>query len=590
MPRSPEHVATDATHAPRSARVSGIHDPPLHRRDVHVIPVPRLVLGAVVALLTTTCTATSAVASTPPEAPGAVTARTVEDGQRGASFEVAWAPSADPDGTVASYVVHVALPGSAPLSELPVTATTAVVGAFARGSIWEVRVLAVDDQGDRSSPSAPVLVAVPRLDADPILGVREGRGSQRSCRGALRACTVEHLDDARLHVTSDRDELLQGTRVELEATWRRPGTTRFVAMHHVRTSLLANGRSVALGTVVRRSGTWCVRTRLVGAEDVSLADAPPTCVRFRPPIELGWAGDVVIGSHYGLPPSGGRDQLRAVHPLLRGPDLMIGNYEGTLSRGGSARCGGGPQCFIFQAPPERARNLQVAGFDVMNLANNHGLDNGTDARHQTVQALARVGIRTAGLPGRVTTVQVEDTAVAIVGFSPYPGTTSMRSPTAIRALVTAARRSGDVVVACFHAGLEGAAGAHVPRGADYGTNTRAALHAAVDAGADVVLGSGPHVVRGIERYRGSYIVYSSGNFAGWHNFGIGGPTAQSGVVRFDFDYRGRTDGGTWDGVVIGQPGIPRPDRSGAVVRRVATLSRADFGRAAARFRSGGRFG
>ena len=149
---------------------------------------------------------------------------------------------------------------------------------------------------------------------------------------------------------------------------------------------------------------------------------------------------------------------------------------------------------------------------------------------------------------------------------------------AIRELVHAARRKGDVVVMAFHAGLEGAAGAHVPRGADYGTNTRAATHAAIDAGADVVFGSGPHVVRGVERYRGRYIVYSSGNFAGYRNFAIGGLTAQSGVVRMTFDSAGIPTAAAWDGVVLEGPGTPRPDRSGTVVRRVAALSNADFGR------------
>jgi poly-gamma-glutamate capsule biosynthesis protein CapA/YwtB (metallophosphatase superfamily) len=312
-------------------------------------------------------------------------------------------------------------------------------------------------------------------------------------------------------------------------------------------------------------------------------------VRHRPPIELGWAGDIVVGSHYGLPPNGGRDQFDAVDHLLRAPDLMIGNYEGTLSRGGRARCGGGGLCYLFQAPPERARNLAAAGFDVMNLANNHALDFGEDSRRQTVRALERVGVRAAGLPGRVTIVRVEDTTVGIVGMSPYPGTTNMRSRSAVHALVASARRRADVVVVAMHAGLEGAAGAHVPRGADYGTDTRGAVHAAIDAGADVVFGSGPHVVRGVERYRGRYVVYSSGNFAGWRNFGLGGLTSQSGVVRMTFDHRGRPTAAAWDGVVLRGPGIPWPDRSGEVVRRVASLSRADFGRRAARFTRDGSF-
>jgi hypothetical protein len=123
----------------------------------------------------------------------------------------------------------------------------------------------------------------------------------------------------------------------------------------------------------------------------------------------------------------------------------------------------------------------------------------------------------------------------------------------------------------------------------YGTMTRAAAHLAIDAGADVVFGSGPHVVRGVERRRGRYIVYSSGNFAGWHNFGGGGLLSQSGVVRMTFDSFGRPRAAAWDGVVIDGPGIPRPDRSGAVLRHVASLSRADFGSRAARFRRDGSF-
>jgi poly-gamma-glutamate capsule biosynthesis protein CapA/YwtB (metallophosphatase superfamily) len=225
----------------------------------------------------------------------------------------------------------------------------------------------------------------------------------------------------------------------------------------------------------------------------------------------------------------------------------------------------------------------------MNLANNHALDKGENARRQTIAALERVGIAAAGMPGAVTVVQVRDTRVAIIGFSPYPGTTNMRSTSAIRALVKRADRVGDVVVVAFHAGLEGAAGAHVPMGADYGTNTRAALHAAVDAGADVVFGSGPHVVRGVERRRGAFIVYSSGNFAGWHNFALGGFSSQSGVVRVTFRQDGSTIAANWDAVKIGPPGIPRPDRSGQIIRRVAGLSRADFGRSAARFDRRGRF-
>ncbi|MCW2922566.1 MAG: CapA family protein [Thermoleophilia bacterium] len=447
---------------------------------------------------------------------------------------------------------------------------------------------------DPASPADPAPPAPPALPPPTLAsGMRDGAsGPFVACAGLAGACTVGTPRGRVLELRATPPESGAGATVVLEVSWRPPGSRR-LRPRAPRTMMLgadAAGATIALPTIVQAAGTWCIRARLRDAAGTVVASTPAaTCVRWRPPIELGWAGDIVVGSHYGLPPNGGRDQFSFVDQLLRAPELMIGNYEGTLSRGGASRCSGGPLCFIFQAPPERARNLRDAGFDVMNLANNHGLDKGADARRQTVAALARVGIASAGLPGRVTIVRVQDTNVGIVGMSPYPGTTNMRSSTEIFALVADARRRADVVVVAMHAGLEGAAGAHVPHGADYGTDTRGATHTAIDAGADVVFGSGPHVVRGIERYRDRYIVYSSGNFAGWHNFGIGGLTAQSGVVRMTFDYRGRPTAAAWDGVILRGPGIPHVDRSGDVVRRVAALSREDFGRRGVRFTRDGSF-
>lgn len=423
------------------------------------------------------------------------------------------------------------------------------------------------------------------------LQLREPGGPARgiSCPSLVRACARTSLRVMSLQVSTSPAGVFTGARLRLERSWREPGTRRLrpVAPHRETMRDGAIAAAIPLARVLTEPGTWCMRA-VIDTVDGRRVRSQQRCVRWRPPIEIGWAGDTVIGSSYGLPPLGGSLQFAQVAGQLQRPDLMIGNYEGTLSRGGSSRCSGGALCYIFQAPPERARNLAVAGFDVMSLANNHALDKGEDARRQTVQALARVGIETAGLPGTVTLMQVRDTRVAIVGFSPYPGTTNMRSTSEVQALVRRARRAADVVVVTFHAGLEGAAGAHVPFGADYGTNTRAALHAAVDAGADVVFGSGPHVVRGVERRQGALIVYSSGNFAGWHNFALGGLSSQSGVVRVTFDHTGRTQHAAWDPVVIDAPGVPRPDRSGQVIRRVAALSRADFGRAGARFDRSGR--
>ena len=76
----------------------------------------------------------------------------------------------------------------------------------------------------------------------------------------------------------------------------------------------------------------------------------------------------------------------------------------------------------------------------------------------------------------------------------------------------------------IHAGAEGADQLHTPYGSQYYLgenrgNARAFAHAVIDAGASIVLGSGPHVIRGIERYRGRLIAYSLGNFVGYHTLG-----------------------------------------------------------------------
>ena len=97
----------------------------------------------------------------------------------------------------------------------------------------------------------------------------------------------------------------------------------------------------------------------------------------------------------------------------------------------------------------------------------------------------------------------------------------------MRALIQRAAEQADIVVAFFHAGAEGADKTHVPRGpesafGEYRGDSRRFARIAIDAGADLVLGSGPHVLRGLELYKNRLIAYSLGNLAGYQNFGTGG--------------------------------------------------------------------
>jgi poly-gamma-glutamate capsule biosynthesis protein CapA/YwtB (metallophosphatase superfamily) len=300
------------------------------------------------------------------------------------------------------------------------------------------------------------------------------------------------------------------------------------------------------------------------------------------PITLEWVGDIALSSQLGLPPGGVAQGLAPVGGLLRKADVTLGNLEGTLSVGGTSKCGGigGGNCFAFQAPPWIAGQLKALGFDLVNQANNHSLDYGPSGRRQTISALNRAGIAHTGLPGEVSVLHVGGTRVAFLGFAPYPYDANLLDIPAAERLVRRARGLARLVVVIIHAGAEGADRLHTPRGSEYYLgedrgNARAFAHAMIDAGASIVLGSGPHVIRGVERYHHRLIAYSLGNFVGYRTLGGGGVLSQSAILRVTLGRGGRLLAGRWISIRLVE-GLPRPDPTHASAKLVAALSRADF--------------
>ena len=302
-------------------------------------------------------------------------------------------------------------------------------------------------------------------------------------------------------------------------------------------------------------------------------------------ITVGWGGDTTPGSMYGMPPNGGRALFGSLRPLLNKPDVMMANLEGTYSTAGPSKCSGEStaNCYAFQAPPSYAEALAWSGIDLVNMANNHSMDYLTRGFGQTKAALKKAGVAYAGPPDTVTIVHVRGLRVAVMGFSPYPWSAPLNDIPAAAKLVRRAAAEANVVIVLMHAGAEGAGEIHTPYGSEaaYGEDrgdVRAFSHAMIDAGADLVLGSGPHVIRGIERYKRHLIAYSLGNFAGWHNFGLGGNLSLSGLLTVRIDGTGRIHGGRWLSLYVGQPGVPGVDRSNTSAHLVSSLSNSDFAR------------
>ncbi|MDO8963748.1 MAG: CapA family protein [Coriobacteriia bacterium] len=199
--------------------------------------------------------------------------------------------------------------------------------------------------------------------------------------------------------------------------------------------------------------------------------------------------------------------LRAFAPLASGADIAVGNLETTLRTSGFT---GYP---AFRSPRQYADALKRAGFDVLTTANNHSLDGGRTGVRYTASYLDRIGIAHTGTDNDGPAIVERDgVKVAFLAYtyatngirSPYAGAVNRLNMTSMRRAIVHARTHADIVVVCPHWGTEYSS---VPE-----ARTRVMARALIDAGADLVLGSHPHVVRPIEKYRGHYIVYSMGNF------------------------------------------------------------------------------
>jgi hypothetical protein len=311
-------------------------------------------------------------------------------------------------------------------------------------------------------------------------------------------------------------------------------------------------------------------------------------------VTIAWAGDTVLGSTFGLPPEQGRTMLAHVAPVFRTADIGWVNLEEALSNTTTAKCAGATPgtCYAFGAPTSYARTLPASGIRIVNLANNHADDYGAAGQASTLAALRAAHVAWDGKPGEIEVLPIHGVRVAFLGFAPYKWASRLDNIPAAVKLVKRAAAKADVVVVAIHAGAEGSTADHVPTGTEYFLgenrgNSRAFAHAVINAGADLVVGSGPHVIRGVQWYHGKLIAYSLGNLAGWHTFGMGGTLSQSGILTVTIRGDGSIAAGRWTSLLLEEPGVPVIDSDRQSLALVQQLSRDDFGAAAARFSTDG---
>lgn len=298
----------------------------------------------------------------------------------------------------------------------------------------------------------------------------------------------------------------------------------------------------------------------------------------RPPVTIHAVGDIMMGNYLsgkGLPGSDGALLFEKVSAHLGGAHVLLGNLEGPLTDTcGREKCLETTEgdCFQFATPALYATHLARASFNVMAVANNHALDCGLEGLRQTLAALEGAGISPAG--GKfVARPRAGRTTVAVAGFSylPAPHSHSILDLERAAAVVKQLKEGHDIVVVSFHGGTEGRGALYVEDheeeflGEKRGNVMRFA-RAVVDAGADLVIGHGPHVPRAIEIYRGRLIAYSLGNFLVYGGFNTRGYSGITAILKVRLN--GNT-GEFMDGrlvpVRLDGKGIPAPDPQGGAI-------------------------
>jgi poly-gamma-glutamate capsule biosynthesis protein CapA/YwtB (metallophosphatase superfamily) len=241
----------------------------------------------------------------------------------------------------------------------------------------------------------------------------------------------------------------------------------------------------------------------------------------------------------------------------------------------------GGSCYVFRSPTRYAAYLRDAGFDVMSLANNHAQDFGDPGRDSSMQALDAVGIRHSGREGDVAEWITNGRRLAMVAFAPNVGSHQLNDLVRASEVVSNLAGKNDIVVVSFHGGAEGDGAQKLPfaremyAGEDRGDVVEFA-RAVIDAGADLVIGHGPHVMRPLELYRDRLIAYSLGNFATYYGISVNGIRGTSGVLVTRLADDGRFIDARFTSTVQIRPGGPQLDPEHRALAQLRELTREAF--------------
>ena len=296
-------------------------------------------------------------------------------------------------------------------------------------------------------------------------------------------------------------------------------------------------------------------------------------------------GDIVAGTNfpdYRLPRNANQLFPKPVRDKLKNSDILFGNYESTLTNHPyTTKDTTKGAVFAFRSPPKYASLFSQVGFDVMSVANNHAMDFGRKGFSDTVNNLNAAGVKTVGAKNQILYTKVKNIPVAWIGFCFYEYCNTVQDIQKAKALVKQARQKAKIVIISMHVGAEGSDALHVRNQTEYfyGENRGNSIlfaRSMVDAGADLILGHGPHVPRAMEVYKGKLIAYSLGNFLGYKTFSTTAEKGDSLILEAKINQNGDFVSGKIDSIQLDKTGIPQVDKYGQTINLVRSLTKRSF--------------
>jgi hypothetical protein len=302
-------------------------------------------------------------------------------------------------------------------------------------------------------------------------------------------------------------------------------------------------------------------------------------------IKITAVGDIMVGTVYpspSVPEGDGFYLFQEAESIIKKGDIRIGNLESALSDSGSLRKNVVEgKSYAFRTPEKYVKTLKYAGFNVLNIANNHIRDFGDISVSRTKKVLSENLIQYTGFLNDFGFFDINNKKICVVGFSNYSLMNDLTDLKKSYNLIDSLSKLYDIVIVTFHGGQEGKNALHIKDTVEYmygeyRGNIYRFAHTVIDAGADLVIGHGPHVVRALELYRGKLIAYSLGNFMTFSGINISGINGLAPILYVELDTLGNFVSGKiypfkqekFKGVIF--------DKDYEVVKLMKSLTESDF--------------